>query len=139
MNINNNWLYLENHTSSLNEAQKATNWTSLNLPHTWNAEDATDLNPGYRRDASWYQKKLNIPQIDKNQRYSLYFEGANVTTKVYVNGKEAGGHIGGYIGFTIDITNFINEGNNDIFVRVDNSYDIEIIPSQKSEDRKSVV
>ena len=133
MNINDNWLYLENHTSKLNEAIKASNWVSLNLPHTWNAEDATDLMPGYRRDASWYQKKLNIPQIDKNRVYSLYFEGSNVTTKVYVNGKEAGSHIGGYIGFSIDITKYIKEGNNDIFVRVDNSYDIEIIPSQKSD------
>ena len=133
MNINDNWLYLENHTPTLSEAQKTTNWTAINLPHSWNAEDATDLNPGYRRDASWYQKKLNISQIDKNRRYSLYFEGSNVTTKVYVNDKEAGGHIGGYIGFTIDITNLIKEGTNDIFVRVDNSYDIEVIPSQKSD------
>ncbi|WP_278021208.1 glycoside hydrolase family 2 protein [Flavobacterium ginsengisoli] len=132
-NINDNWLYLENHTPNLNEAQKASNWVSLNLPHTWNAEDATDLMPGYRRDASWYQKKLNISKIDQNQVYSLYFEGSNVTTKVYVNGKEAGSHIGGYIGFSIDVTKLIKEGNNDIFVRVDNSYDIEVIPSQKSD------
>ncbi|MEO6177540.1 MAG: glycoside hydrolase family 2 TIM barrel-domain containing protein [Flavobacterium circumlabens] len=132
-NINDHWLYLENNTLSLNDAQKAGNWTGINLPHSWNSEDATDLNPGYRRDASWYQKQLNIAQIDQNQRYFLYFEGANVTTKVYVNGKEAGVHIGGYIGFTIDITSFIKEGNNAVFVRVDNSYDIEIIPSQKSD------
>ncbi|MFZ0595777.1 MAG: glycoside hydrolase family 2 TIM barrel-domain containing protein [Flavobacterium sp.] len=132
-NINENWLYLENNTSNIDQAKKANNWSEINLPHTWNAEDATDLNPGYRRDASWYQKKLNIPSIDKNQLYYIYFEGSNVTTKVYVNGKEAGGHIGGYIGFTIDITPFIKEGNNEIFVRVDNSYDIEIIPSQKSD------
>ncbi|RZJ56064.1 MAG: glycoside hydrolase family 2 protein [Flavobacterium sp.] len=132
-NINDNWLYLENNTPNLTDAQKSINWTGITLPHSWNSEDATDLIPGYRRDASWYQKKLNLSQIDKNQRYFLYFEGSNVTTKVYVNGKEAGGHIGGYIGFTIDITNLIKEGNNDIFVRVDNSYDIEIIPSQKSD------
>ncbi len=133
MNINDNWLYLENNTPNLNDAQKAVNWTGINLPHSWNSEDATDLNPGYRRDASWYQKKLNVPQIDKDQRYFLYFEGSNVTTRVYVNGTEAGGHIGGYIGFTIDVTQYIKAGNNDIFVRVDNSYDIEIIPSQKSD------
>ncbi|CAA9196534.1 glycoside hydrolase family 2 protein [Flavobacterium collinsii] len=132
-NLNENWLYLENNTSNPDQAKKADNWSKLNLPHTWNAEDATDLNPGYRRDASWYQKKLNLAKIDPNQRYYLYFEGSNVTTKVYINDTEAGGHIGGYIGFTIDITPFIKEGNNEILVRVDNSYDIEIIPSQKSD------
>ena len=133
ININENWLYLENNTQNIDQAKKTTAWTKLNLPHTWNSEDATDLNPGYRRDASWYQKDLIIPRIDKNRNYSLYFEGSNVTTKIYVNGKEAGGHVGGYIGFTIDITNFIKEGSNEIFARVDNSYDIEIIPSQKSD------
>lgn len=132
-NLNDNWLYLENGTANLKEAQKAINWAPISLPHSWNSEDATDLIPGYRRDASWYQKMLNITKIDQNRRYFLYFEGSNVTTKVYVNGKEAGSHIGGYIGFTIDITNYIKEGNNDLFVRVDNSYDIEIIPSQKSD------
>ena len=63
----------------------------------------------------------------------MYFEGSNITTKVYVNGKEAGGHIGGYIGFTIDITKLISAGNNEVLVRVDNSYNREIIPSQKSD------
>ncbi len=79
------------------------------------------------------KKKLFIPIIDINKAYQLYFEGSNVVTKVYVNGEEVGEHIGGYVGFTLDITKFINAGDNDIFVRVDNSYNIEIIPSQKSD------
>ena len=74
-----------------------------------------------------------MPAIDANKVYQLYFEGSNITTKVYVNGVEAGGHIGGYIGFTIDVSKHIQTGNNEILVRVDNSYDINIIPSQKSD------
>ena len=133
VNINSNWSYIDNSTKSLNEVNKSTNWVSLNLPHTWNSQDATDLDPGYRRSASWYKKNINFSEIDTNKLYSLYFEGSNVTTNVYVNGKEAGGHIGGYIGFTIDITNFVTAGDNEILVRVDNSFNIEIIPSQKSD------
>ncbi len=38
---------------------------------------------------------------------------------VYVNGKYAGGHKGAYTGFTVDITDFIKEGDNVIAVRVD--------------------
>ena len=133
ININSNWNYLENDTNQLSDAKNATNWSTINLPHSWNSEDVTDNNPGYRRSASWYQKNLTLSNIDRNKLYHLYFEGANITTKVYVNGKEAGGHIGGYIGFTIDITNYIVSGNNDIMVRVDNSYNPEIIPSQKSD------
>ena len=133
INIDSNWNYLENDTEKLSEAKNATNWIAVNLPHSWNSEDVTDNNPGYRRSASWYKKNLTLSNIDPNKLYKLYFEGSNITTKVYVNGKEAGGHIGGYIGFTIDITNYIVSGNNEIAVRVDNSYNPEIIPSQKSD------
>lgn len=132
-NINSDWNYLENDTQNLSELKNSNKWIALNLPHTWNSQDATDNEPGYRRSASWYKKNLVISTIDANKVYQLYFEGANISTKVYVNGKEAGSHIGGYIGFTIDITKFVNAGNNEVLVRVDNSYNIEIIPSQKSD------
>lgn len=132
-NINSNWNYLENDTKYLSQIKDSKSWVGINLPHSWNSQDATDNEPGYRRSASWYKKNLVIPVIDANKVYQLYFEGSNITTKVYVNGKEAGGHIGGYIGFTIDITKFINNGDNEVLVRVDNSYNIEIIPSQKSD------
>ena len=132
-NINNNWSYLENDTPNDKEAKNASNWVDLNLPHSWNSQDATDNDPGYRRSASWYKKNLVFANIDANKLYKLYFEGANITTVVYVNGKEVGKHIGGYIGFTFDISKYIQEGNNEVLVRVDNSYNIEIIPSQKSD------
>jgi beta-galactosidase len=132
-NIDSNWNYLENETTNITEAKNATNWVGLNLPHSWNSLDATDNDPGYRRSASWYKKNLVITNIDPNKLYKLYFEGSNITTKVYVNGTEVGGHIGGYIGFTLDISKFIKEGSNEVLVRVDNSYNIEVIPSQKSD------
>ncbi|RXP44317.1 DUF4982 domain-containing protein [Lutibacter sp. HS1-25] len=131
-NINDSWLYLENDSEALPNTQTK-EWQSINLPHSWNSTDVTDLEPGYRRNGSWYAKKLTFNNVVPNQNYFLYFEGANINTQVYVNGKEAGGHIGGYIGFEIDITNFIHKGENEILVRVDNGYDPEVIPSQKSD------
>lgn len=133
ININANWNYLENNTKNISEVNSDKNWFAINLPHTWNSQDATDNEPGYRRSASWYKKNLIIENIDSNKVYQLYFEGSNISTQVYINGIEAGGHVGGYIGFTIDITNFIHPGHNEVLVRVDNSYNIEIIPSQKSD------
>lgn len=133
ININSDWMYLENDAKNLSEINNTKDWKAINLPHSWNSQDATDNEPGYRRSASWYKKNLAIESVDPNLIYQLYFEGANITTKVYVNGQEAGGHIGGYIGFTIDITKFITTGKNEVLVRVDNSYNIDIIPSQKSD------
>ena len=133
VNINSNWMYAEYNANSISELAAFHAWKSIDLPHTWNNEDVTDLIPGYRRNASWYKKELAINAIVEDQKYVLYFEGSNITTQVFVNGKEAGTHVGGYIGFEIDITNFVKAGTNEVLVRVDNSFNPEIIPSQQSD------
>lgn len=131
--LNEGWSYLEKAAeyeglSSIPSGE----WQPINLPHTWNALDATDNNPGYRRDASWYRKVISVPLIDR--RWVLYFEGVNISSKVYVNGREAGGHIGGYVGFEVDVTNYLVPfKTNEILVWVDNSVNPNIIPSQKSD------
>jgi len=132
-NLNENWLYYDNETASLEEVLDNNKWDSITLPHTWNALDATDLTPGYRRNTSWYKKSLDIPKVNPNNIYQLYFEGVNITSEVYVNSQKVGGHIGGYIGFTIDITDALKSGKNEILVKVDNGYNPEVIPSQKSD------
>ena len=134
-NIDDDWSYLENNIKDINEIHLSDKkWEKINLPHTWNQYDNVDAEPGYRRDASWYQKNIYIPELSRNQNVILYFEGSNITTEVYVNNKLAGKHVGGYVGFEIDITPFIIEGSENVInVRVDNSYNPNIIPSQKSD------
>ena len=56
VNINNGWQYLEHNARTVDEALSHSGWQEIDLPHTWNAKDATDLTPGYRRDGSWYRK-----------------------------------------------------------------------------------
>jgi beta-galactosidase len=131
-NINKDWEYLENDTEDIADALNTENWQGINLPHSWNSLDATDLEPGYRRSGSWYKKNIDI-SLNSNAIYELYFEGINITSEIFMNGEKVGSHIGGYIGFTINISNAIKNGTNEIVVRADNSYDPEVIPSQKSD------
>ena len=133
-NLNQNWFYLEDNNPKLSEIQTSNSWIPITLPHSWNSFDATDITPGYRRDGSWYKKNLEIENLEASKRYVLYFEGANITTKVYVNNQFAGEHVGGYLGFDIEITKFLKlQGKNEVLVRVDNAYNREIIPSQKAD------
>lgn len=131
--LNENWQYLEKNPD-LQDLTNTDEWININLPHTWNNHDATDNDPGYRRSSSWYRKEIFIPENTNNKRWQIYFEGVNISCDVFVNGKRAGGHIGGYIGFNIDISSFIKAGKlNKILVKVDNSINRDIIPSQKSD------
>jgi beta-galactosidase len=69
-----------------------------------------------------------------DQRQVLYFEGANMETDVYVNGQLAGRHVGGYVGFEVEITDYLeSDDDNLLMVRVSNAYNPNLIPSQKSD------
>ena len=130
--LNDNWQYLENNTTELSHVKAASQWHDIQLPHTWNATDTVDTVPGYRRSASWYKRELMIKDLNKVTK--LYFEGANFSTQVYLNGQLAGSHEGGYIGFEIDITPYLaRAGKNELLVRVSNAYNPNLIPSQKAD------
>lgn len=132
--LNKAWFYLEENLEDPNKLYLSeAEWKKINLPHTWNKFDVIDSEVGYRRDGSWYKKNITIPNVDKGKLYKLYFEGVNISSTVYVNAKNAGGHIGGYVGFEIDITKHLVNGENEILIRVDNSINKQIIPSQLSD------
>ena len=133
--INTGWKYLEDPIENVNQlSQSSVPWVTVDVPHTWNAFDVVDAIPGYRRSASWYQKNIEVPGSLTDSRVILSFEGANIQTRVYVNKKLAGEHIGGYIGFEFDITELLVDNEpNIIDIRVDNSINPNIIPSQKSD------
>ena len=131
VSLNAEWQYLENNAEDPGAALQQEGWRDIELPHTWNATDTVDAVPGYRRDASWYRKVLP-PAAD--QRQVLYFEGANMETAVYVNGQLAGRHVGGYVGFDVEITDYLeSDDDNLLMVRVSNAYNPNLIPSQKSD------
>jgi beta-galactosidase len=131
VSLNTGWQYLEVNTEDPGIALQHENWTNINLPHTWNATDTVDAVAGYRRDASWYRKVL---PPGSNHRQVLYFEGSNLETEVYVNGQLAGSHVGGYLGFDVEITDYLaSNDENLVMVRVSNAYNPNLIPSQKSD------
>jgi beta-galactosidase len=131
--FNDGWQYIP-HPATLPDGLPTEGWQAVDLPHTWNATDPVDAVPGYRRGAGWYRRSLRIEDPDETVRHLLRFEAANMKAAVYVNGQHAGGHVGGYLGFTVEIGQWLKPGSgNEILVRVDNGVDRDLIPSQKSD------
>ncbi|MBO4868667.1 MAG: beta-galactosidase [Clostridia bacterium] len=65
----------------------------------------------------WYKRKISLPDDFKGKRVLLHIGACDYETTVWVNGKEAGRHIGGYISFSFDITPYLKDGENDITIR----------------------
>ena len=128
--INSNWQFCKGDTSKIVSSNK---WSLVSIPHTWNAADVNDEDPGYYRGEGWYKKTIQIPISWKEKEVYLYFEGVGQVAEVYVNGKLVGKHIGSYNAFTFPVSNYINytndeNTNNEIIVKVDNSHNENIPP-----------
>lgn len=103
-------------------------WQDVNLPHTWNTDDVMDDTPGYYRGVGWYQKDIFIPAGWKDKSIYIYFEGSNQITEVFVNGKSAGKHIGGYSAFSFNVSQLLQTGSNSVRIMVNNAHNDDIAP-----------
>lgn len=71
----------------------------------------------------WYRREIELPEewkkdaARKKARIFLHFGAVDYLATVYINGKEAGSHKGGYASFSLDITEDLNlQGANVITV-----------------------
>ncbi|HBI72400.1 MAG TPA: glycoside hydrolase family 2 [Lachnospiraceae bacterium] len=75
-------------------------------------------------DTVWYHRKLSVDGKKlAESKLLLHFEGSDFMTKVWVNGKLAGSHRGGYSRFSFDISTIVSDGENDVVVKVEDSCD----------------
>ena len=121
--INQDWNFRFSHQVDKNSSRR------VDLPHTWNAQDALSGKPDYKRGIGNYDKKLFIRSEWKGKRLFLRFEGTNCVSNVFINGKQIGEHRGGYGAFIFEITDKVNYGkDNTVLVRVNNGEQLDVMP-----------
>lgn len=113
INFDNGWEFalLEN-GSSLSEAEKAS-FSAVEIPHDWLIYDSKNL---YKSGDGWYRKCFSIKKNDSF--FSIDFDGVYMDSTVYVNGSEVGVWRSGYASFSFDITDFLRDGENTVYVQV---------------------
>ncbi|WP_316811844.1 glycoside hydrolase family 2 TIM barrel-domain containing protein [Pedobacter heparinus] len=124
--INSNWLFFKGDTAGREKVE----WERISLPHSFNTHDVMDDEPGYYRGKTWYKKTVHIPGSWSQKVVYLHFEGANQVATVFLNGKKASQHTGGYNGFNVCLNDHLQlvPGGTTISlaVQVDNSFDPNI-------------
>ena len=99
-------------------AKQGEEFTSVALPHTWNAFDGQDGGDDYFRGVCTY--KIQLPNPTAGKRQYIEFEGANHVATVWCNGKELGTHKGGFSTFRFELTDVLKESGNELTVVVTN-------------------
>lgn len=72
-----------------------------------------------------YRRKFSIPDSFNKGRIILHFGAVDQFAEVYVNNTPLGGHNGGYLPFSFDISDRIISGENEIEVKVTDKLDTE--------------
>ena len=99
---------------------------TMHIPGDWNTQDERLF---FYEGTVWFKRSFQaVPMED--YRTLLYFGAVNYDSRVWVNGKEAGHHIGGFTPFNYDITDLLKEGENTVIVKVDNKRHAEDVPTQ---------
>lgn len=115
INLNKDWKFIQNDAGLPNSLP--TDWTSVDLPHTWNAVDGHDGNGSFDRGTYWYAKTFAMPkQAFGGNRVFVEILAAGQQATVYVNGTEVVYHEGGYSTFRADVTDLCKEDGENLLV-----------------------
>ena len=103
---------------------------TMQIPGDWNTQDERLF---FYEGTVWFKKSFSVKAddgfIDGRNKALLYFGAVNYDCRVWVNGKEAGHHVGGFTPFNYDVTEMLKEGENTVIVKVDNKRHAEDVPT----------
>jgi len=143
--LDNNWKFQKGDfqnafQSNFNDSK----WETVSVPHDWaiygpfdkeidkqsvaivqNGEKVASEKTGRTGSlphigSAWYRNQFNISATEKNKKVILLFEGAMSEPQVYLNGKKVGEWAYGYSYFYFDISDFLQEGENTLAVKLTN-------------------
>ena len=98
----------------------------MRIPGDWNTQDERLI---FYEGTVWFKKSFQAVPMQEC-RMLLYFGAVNYHCHVWVNGKKAGEHIGGFTPFNFDISDLLIESENTVIVKVDNKRHAEDVPTQ---------
>ncbi|MBD2869947.1 glycoside hydrolase family 2 protein [Paenibacillus arenilitoris] len=114
INLNGEWEFEIDHGSSGKQRrlfEAASLAGKITVPFCPESKLSGVENKDFMR-AVWYRRTIDIPSDWSGGRVLLHFGAVDYATEVWVNGKSAGTHRGGYSSFSFDITDLLESGAN---------------------------
>ncbi len=123
--LNNDWEFISSWDDSFLAGMPAEN--TVRIPHTVKELPLHYIDPDDYQMISGYRKKITLKK-EEGKRYFLQFDGAAHIAVVYFNGEKIAEHRCGYTGFTVELTPYVQDGENTVVVKLDSTENGEIPP-----------
>lgn len=91
--------------------------TQQEIPSCWDGQIVVPFSPEaplsgvgrtvHPNELLWYRRKIDLPKLTDDQQVIVHFEAVDWMCACFVNGKLVGTHVGGYLPFSFDITDFL--------------------------------
>lgn len=95
-------------------ATAAASWPDIEVPGQWRNQ-GHEIDPN---QATCYFREFKLPAEWTGRAVKLRFDAVFSDCTVFVNGKEVGGHLGGFTPFEIDVTEQLKPGTNRLALQV---------------------
>jgi len=108
-------------------------WDIVSTPHTVQLMPAEASGSRNYQGPAWYRKHFVVDKSFEGKLVNVYFEAAMGKSIVYLNGEKVLEHLGGYLPFSIELTQYgVKPGDKCVItVFVDNSDDKNYPPGKK--------
>ncbi len=102
---------------------------TMQVPGDWNTQDERLF---FYEGTVWFKTSFQAQVPIQDYRTLLYFGAVNYDCHVWVNGKQAGHHEGGFTPFNFDITDLMQNGENVVIVKSTTSVRPKMCPPSSS-------
>lgn len=124
--FNDDWLFLPEKVGDVVSDER---FEAVTLPHSNAILPHHNFDTSEYAFISTYRKRFRLPQARAGRRVYLDFDGAMIAATVTINGHTFEEHRGGYVPFSLDITDWINDdGDNLLTVHLDSTERVDIPP-----------
>lgn len=114
LSLNGSWLFCPKPVAGFEHRPAGEEWKTIVVPGQWSMQ-------GFEVDSAGiaaYRRHFSLPADWQGRRVRLRFDGVHSEYRIFVNGQEAGYHLGGMTPFETDITQLLRDGGNELALAV---------------------